>query len=297
MYCPYKPNFQKDVSLNELNLHPHFNPRVSYQQQSLRRFNAIKEDFALIGEGGFSIQKTILVSDISFVAQPTRFDLTHTFQIEIPASVFNSRLGVFKNSNGNTVGHSENFDTNTGLFINDSINISYETFIESFSAISIISLGIFEQLYTDFIGGVNRYFGLRGTDRQLINELTDSNIDGKLSFLEFYNMLSRTRADGTYYMTGFLHIKQINDLLRNTIITNAFGNRSNKSIGDGFVVGDKILFFKGLEVKFNMDYGFSYSVPDISFQDLSQPYYLDTSVNAIPNLDKSAIGDILFVLT
>ena len=99
MYCPNKPNFQKDVSLNELNLHPHFNPRVSYQQQSLRRFNAIQEDFALIGEGGFSIQKTILITDISFVAQPTRFDLTHTFQIEIPASVFNSRLGVFKNIN------------------------------------------------------------------------------------------------------------------------------------------------------------------------------------------------------
>ena len=60
MYCPYKPNFQKDVSLNELNLHPHFNPRVSYQQ-SLRRFNAIKEDFALIGEVG-PYSKTILVT-------------------------------------------------------------------------------------------------------------------------------------------------------------------------------------------------------------------------------------------
>ena len=83
MNCPNKPNFQQDISLNELNLHPHFNPRLGYQQQSLLLRNTkIGQSFAFVGEGGFSIMKTIPLSDISFILEPTQFDLTHTLQIQ-----------------------------------------------------------------------------------------------------------------------------------------------------------------------------------------------------------------------
>ncbi len=298
MNCPYKPNFQKDISLNKLNLHPHFNPRVSYkQQQYILHGQKVQQSLAFLGEGGFTIKKTIPISDVSFTLEPTQYDLTHTLQIKIPTHVFNTRLGIYKDINGNITSTSNNYSDSSNNFVNDDILLSYQSFIESFSSIDILSLGIFHQLYTDFIGGVNRYFGIRATDRQLINELTDSNIDGYLSEVEFYDMLNRIKADGSYYLNGSLRITNCNTILKNAIITNAFNNRSNKTIRDGFITGDKILFFKGIEVKYAMNYNFNLVVPTITPPDLSQSYYNDASVNAIPNLDKSAIGDILFVLT
>lgn len=298
MNCPNKPNFQQDISLNELNLHPHFNPRLGYQQQSLLlRTTKIGQSFAFVGEGGFSIMKTIPLSDISFILEPTQFDLTHTLQIEIPSHVFNTRLGIYKDINGVVTSTSSNYDSVNNAFIDDDILLSYQTIVESFDSTHIISLGIFNQLYTNFIGGINRYFGIRATDRQLINELTDGNIDGYLSHFEFYNMLSATRPDDTYYLTGSIRITDCNEILRNAILNNTFNNRSNKTRRDGFLPGDKILFFKGLETTFSMNYNFNFSVPSVTPPDLSQSYYNDASINAIPNLDKSAIGDILFVLT
>ena len=85
--CPTQDNFQQDISLNKLNLHPFFN-------QNSNHLRPYKHAPVMVACGGFSISKTIPGVDISLVLQPTVYDLTHTFQVQIPSSVFNQRIGI-----------------------------------------------------------------------------------------------------------------------------------------------------------------------------------------------------------
>lgn len=290
--CPTQDNFQQDISLNKLNLHPFFNQNSNY----LRPY---KHSPVMVACGGFSISKTIPGVDVSLVLQPTIYDLTHTFQVQIPSSVFNQRIGIYKDASGNILETSNNYDEENKTFYHNNIVIAFDTFIESFTADDIISLGIFQQLYTDFIGGINRYFRIRGVERQLINELTDSNADGFLSFQEFYDLISSQNNTNNYILQGFINLSDISELLKVVIRNNSFQNRTTENIQHGFIPGDKILVQQGLEIKFQMDYAFPFTVADLSSQyfPTQQPFYSDISVNAIPNLDKTAVGDILFVIT
>ena len=55
-----------DVSLNELDLHPFYNPVIPPIQQKMPyRRRKIKQDYAFIGQGGFSVERGFIFIDIS----------------------------------------------------------------------------------------------------------------------------------------------------------------------------------------------------------------------------------------
>jgi hypothetical protein len=294
-----------NVTLNELDLHPFNNPIVPQSAQRLPpRRKTIKDDYAIIAEGGFSVESGFVFIDISSDFVATRYDLTQTLQIEIPASLFNIKLDITKN-NGELISNGTNFDVSNNNFISESIIISSTEFLNSFLHFNIISLGFFDTIYNDFIGKVNRYFGIKGVDDDLVIQNLDGSDDGFLNKLEFYNTIAKSNSANEYSLNGNIIISGINILLRTLTLNNVFNNRLGKTIRDGFIAGDKILMRGGLHVvlQLNIDTT-TYSnqvnrTVDGSNNGYSftQPYYSDASASILPNLANNAVGDILFVLT
>lgn len=294
-----------DVSLNELDLHPFYNPVIPPIQQKMPyRRRKIKQDYAFIGQGGFSVERGFIFIDISSDFVATHYDLTQTLQIEVPASIFNDKLDITKNVDGELISNGSNYDTSANVFISDSISITSTEFLNSFLHFNIISLGFFDTIYNDFIGKVNRYFGVKGVDDELVIQNLDGSDDGFLNKLEFYNTIAKKNSANEYFLSGSVTISNINDLIRTLVLNNVFQNRLGKSLRDGFIAGDKMLVRGGLQVIIQLaidliTYG-GYVNHTIDGSNngfpFSQPYYSDGSANILPNLANNAVGDILFVL-
>jgi hypothetical protein len=295
-----------DVSLNELDLHPFYNPVIPPIQQKMPyRRRKIKQDYAFIGQGGFSVERGFIFIDISSDFVATQYDLTQTLQIEVPASLFNDKLDITKNASGELISNGSNYDASANVFISDSISITSTEFLNSFLHFNIISLGFFDTIYNDFIGKVNRYFGVKGVDDELVIQNLDGSDDGFLNKLEFYNTIAKKNSANEYFLSGSVTISNINDLIRTLVLNDVFQNRLGKTLRDGFIAGDKMLVRGGLQVIIQLaidlvTYG-GYVNHTIDGSNngfpFSQPYYSDGSANILPNLANNAVGDILFILT
>lgn len=284
----HQENFQLDVSIYDLSLHE-LQDDNNYHLQ----WPKVRGDQIFVAEGGFSVFKEFGYNT-GYV--PVEYDLTHTFQVRRPCSILNDLLGVQKDASGNLTGINTNYTSSTNSFVIDDITLSASSFLTGMLATDISDLGIFEQQYANFINGINRYFGIRGADVELVSQSIDGDTNDILSIPEFHTMIMSTDASGNYNLGGNITINHVNKQIKNILSVDLFENRTNKGIADGFMPGDKILLKNGLLVTFELDFGQS-NYPAANPPMLDEPYYNDASINAVPNLVKVVVGDVLLFLT
>ena len=290
----HQENFQLCVDISDLDLH-----EPQDHQKYEMQWPKVRADKIFVAEGGFSIFNEYDFVDISADYQGVRYDLTHTLQIKRPASTLNTLIGVQKDAQGNLVGTNSNYNPSTNTFIVDDVTLTSSDFLANLQATDISDLGIFEQQYTNFINGINRYFGIRGVDDQLVSQSIDGDRNGFLSIPEFHTLITTLDSTNNYLLTGTITINHLNKQLKNITSVDLFENRNDRGIEYGFFPGDKILLKNGLKVTYTLDIGpANYPVPagEPSAQ-YDQPYYDDSSINTVPNLAKAVVGDILFILT
>jgi hypothetical protein len=212
---------------------------------------------AINATGGFSVDISLV--DIKMIAQnPLRiFDLTETLQIDFDVRIFNEKLGVLKNATNTTIVDTS-FNSTTGAFPNDSINITFEEFKNNVSVGQVFSVGKFETLYSDFKQYINRYFYYSNLFPSLIKSSEATDISNGLfegsHFIELINGQSiNENGETVNNFSGNVLLNNVNQALGYIVRGDPFQNRSETtdlsySVADGFIAGDLILVNPGIDI-------------------------------------------------
>lgn len=260
--------------------------------------------YVMNGHGGLFIEaSTDYIESIQLPYNPDYYDVTQTLQLQIPSSLLNEKLGIYKDNDGYIIQENPNYDYMNHNFYNDTITISSSDLLNTLTNEStIISLGAFDTLYNDFIRKVNNYFGFNGLSDQLIQQNIDTNTNGFMSKNEFLTTLKSKDDFQNYYLQGDIVFSDINSSLRSAIKNNIFNNRENMRMYHGFLPGDLLLIMDGIQMKFELnmsdatDVSFATTHPTYDPSMSSTPYYNNTSVSTFPKLRNTVKTDLLFVI-
>jgi len=214
--------------------------------------------YAIQAYGGFQTTRTfdnIVRLPETLIAQ---FDTTGALEVVIPCSAFNTKLGIVK-QDGVVVNNASRpyYDISTNVLYTDSVMLSAEEFVNYMrpdvsgvahnAAATVVSVGTFSTLYTDFNLYIAQYFGFSngnfpagsewGFGTLFSGELQFSHgqaNDGVFDASAFCNLLQNnvtSDASGGYQtsLTGSLTVTGITQLLRNAVDADPFNNRNPRS--------------------------------------------------------------------
>jgi len=244
----------------------------------------------IIGTGGFGVDIT-LRGPVDFIdellALVADFDLTNALHIEFDVTIFNEKLGLYKNSNNTTI-TSTTFDETTGEFPSFSIEVDYGEFLTVVSKYEIVSLGSFEQIYSDFNYQVKRYFHFPNDgilfDFDSREDMNRNEFTKEELVRKFYDITRDENGNVTRSFLGSFLIYDVNLILEKLIEDDPFANRAvnNYTIRDGFVAGDKILIMPGMTIDMGvvLHNTFGLDLQEISL-DLSQCWHTNTSPSVL----------------
>jgi hypothetical protein len=221
-------------------------PDPTYARNDASHSGAYAESvYALNATGGFTMERGFDTVKLATQTAPVHVDVTDAVQVTMAVATFSDKLGAF--------------DTTTDSFANDSITLSAAELKSGLTAASVISVGKYSTLYSDFQTYVAAYFGFNGGFESLFTAASEFAIDtdntfAAASFIALLNGDSAVAAAGHYTneLTGSITIANIGQILKYAIDGNVFGNRDpatkNWGLGDKFVAGDLIWVPAGTEV-------------------------------------------------
>lgn len=210
-------------------------------------------DDIIIGTGGFDVDISFQkVENLSYLkASISDYDITNSLHLKFDVRVLNNKLGLYKDSTNTSV-ISTLYDQALETFPYFSIDVSYSEFVNVISESDIISLGSFEQIYSDFNYQVKRYFHFPNDallfdngSRKIMNknEFTKAELIRK-----FYDVTIDENGNASPSFTGNFNIYDVNTVLKVLVESDPFSNRGNNNytMQDGFIAGDKILVLPGV---------------------------------------------------
>ena len=194
--------------------------------------------YAFDATGGFTMERAFDTIKLAEQTAPVHVDVTNSVQVTMSVATFNDKLDL------------TSFDPVTDAFGVDSITLSAAELKTELVAGSVISVGIYATLYSDFVTYVAAYFGFNGGFSSLFTAASEFAIDGENvfdadSFIALLNGDSDVDELGHYTnaLTGDITISNIANLLKYSVDGNVFGNRdpaTNPGVSYGFVAGDLI---------------------------------------------------------
>jgi len=241
---------------------------VTNKKYSINEDN--KSQYAVKVSGGFHISDPIKTIQIQTAPNIAKYDITDALQISFPANVLNSLLN------------------------NDIIILSSEIFLKHIDKDSILSFGIFENLYSKYQSFINESFGHMFSTTSLFSKDSNNSLN-TFNKTDLLNLLkSNTIVEGNLVssLTGSIQILEVNKTLQNVHKFNIFGNRTTSYNNDKFIPGDFLYMSGGLSITLKTD---------ISVE----PMYLSfiNSENANRNiscfnekLNKTYIGNVILYL-
>ena len=205
--------------------------------------------YALNATGGFTMERGFDTIELATQTAPVHVDVTDAVQVTMAVATFSDKLGAFT--------------TATDSFANDSITLSAAELKAGLTAASVISVGKYSTLYSDFQSYVAAYFGFNGGFESLFTAASEFAIDtnnsfAAASFIALLNGDSTVAAAGNYVneLTGSITIANIAQILKYAVDGNVFGNRDpatkNWGLGDKFVAGDLIWVPAGTQITLNL---------------------------------------------
>jgi len=222
--------------------------------------------YAIPAIGGFNIQQYFggpipIITDV-----PTKeLDLTLALQLKIGVKAFNDKLNIVTDNSNNLI--SSPLDVSGGSFP-DKITLQFQDFTPYLTNENVISVGNFSGMYLDFRRSIINYY-------KLSSSVTIFDVSGEVQYNqgdftenEFINMLSIDPSTNTINsdVSGNMNIYYIPQLMQNLYDTDPFLNRSNKTINEGFAVGDVILLESGITIRLDL---FNKLVAPIQYNDIS----------------------------
>lgn len=240
---------------------------ITHRKNSINHDN--KSQYAVKVSGGFHISDPIKTIQIQTAPNIAKYDITDALQISFPASVLNN------------------------LLTNDTIILSSETFLKHINKDSILSFGIFENLYSNYKSFINESFGHMFSNTSLFSKDSNNSLNtfNKSDLLNLLNSNTFVEGNIVSSLTGDIQILEVNKTLQNVYKFNIFGNRTT-SYNNEFIPGDFLYMSEGLSITLKTD---------ISVE----PMYLSfiNSENANRNmscfnekLNKTYIGNVMLYL-
>ena len=114
--------------------------------------------YAFPASGGFLMEQAGKTINMLTYNNVNSYDVTNSVQVSFDVRVINSKLGVLKDDNNLNI-LSTSYNDSTGLYPNENISITAGEFVNEISNVSrVISVGIYNSLYKDFVNFVNQYF-------------------------------------------------------------------------------------------------------------------------------------------
>lgn len=195
--------------------------------------------YAITAQGGYAINQHFDTITLSAAKPISNYDITNSVQVLFDVNIFNQKIGAYNN----------------GRFTNDTISLTANEFVFGVNTTSkVLSVGIYNSLYSDFISYVNQYFNYANGFTSIFNDQSlfdyNSGVFDASAFLHIINGES-TDASGGYIsnLTGSIQIYNINNIIRYAAQYNVFGNRDVTNISGtvplGFKDGDIILIPQG----------------------------------------------------
>jgi|Laugrespbdmm15sn_2_1035079.scaffolds.fasta_scaffold16322_2 hypothetical protein len=207
--------------------------------------------YAIGATGGFTMERGYDTVKLAEQEAPILVDVINSVQVAMPVSLFNDLLGVY--------------DTVTDSYENDEITISAEDFVDNITASRVISVGLYETLYSDFEAYVRAYFGNQGGFESLFTgasefsaavgegEAASTDFDGE-AFVALLTGAEAAEEGGHYVsdLSGSITITNIANLLKYVVDGNVFGNRDpadqDYGLADKFLPGDLIWVPEGTTI-------------------------------------------------
>ena len=206
--------------------------------------------YAYEATGGFEFERGVGAAVITPSGEVIKYDMTNSLQVHFPLSVLADKLG--------------DYDASCAQFEVDEITINaldFKTAVDLSS--EIISVGLYENLYTNFNSLLNNYFNMPHGVTSLFTVDSSYNSDNlgnanpannnafnKQSVIDLMNYSAKD-ASGRYVdgISGSIKISRINAMLIHAVDKNPFNNRpSGATVADGFKEHDLIYVPTGTTV-------------------------------------------------
>ena len=232
--------------------------------------------FAFTATGGFEMEQGFETITQLIDASFNSYDMTNAVQVIFDVKTFNTKLGITKDADNSAI-TATSYDEESDAFPTDSITIDASEFKAGIpNSSSIVSVGKYSTLFSDFINYIHMYFGYAGGFASIFNSATTYDIDGGVfdagSLYKLINQPAADSGNGIYVsdLSGSITISNINQLLRYAVDGNIFGNRDpsgnngsndasdpsfnyNYGVGDGFMAGDLIFVPNGTKITLNLN--------------------------------------------
>ena len=207
--------------------------------------------YAIQAYGGFQTSRTfdnITRLPETLIAQ---FDVTGALEVVIPVSIFNAKIGIVK-TNGVVDNNAsvDYYDICTNMLKVDQLALSPVEFVSCCSAASsVVSVGTFSTIYSDFTLYVAQYFGFSGGNfpegsewgfgTLFSGELQFAGAQGNYGVFDSAAFVNLLRTVGTVFtdnsggeipaLSGGIQVAGITQLLRNAVDSDPFNNRNKTS--------------------------------------------------------------------
>lgn len=205
--------------------------------------------YVIPATGGFEMERGFAPIALAPQTAPEVVDVTNAVQITMSTLYFNDLLVL---SSYNTV--DDKFGT-------DEITISAEDLAAEVTLTTqVLSVGLYEDLYTNFTAYVQSYFGNSGGFESLFAAASEFEAGEEFDGAAFIALLTGSEADasGNYVsdLSGSITISNISSMLRYIVDGNTFGNRDPEvpaggtdwGVANGFVAGDLIWVPDGISI-------------------------------------------------
>jgi hypothetical protein len=226
--------------------------------------------YAYGASGGFFMEKGVQKTTLTPYEKINKYDVTNSLQVTYDVRTFNTKLGLIKDVS-NIVILDTSYNPTTGSFPRDEVQLSATEFALYMKPSSIISVGKYATLYSDFQTLLNNYFGFPEGFNTLFDIQSQITINGgvfdsnAMIGLMNYGALN---ASGEYVktMTGSITVNYVNALLRYACLNNPFNNRTTQTLADGFIENDLVYVPTGTTVTLvanivNIDTPNNYVIP------------------------------------
>lgn len=226
--------------------------------------------YAMVALGGYTMQQGFDTIKLAMEQPMTRYDVTQALQVTFDVRVFNTKLGIIKDSRNISILDSS-FNASQDRFPIDTITLTADEFVAGMSAAQVISVGTYSTMYRDFAEYVNAYFGYAGGFASLFSKTSNySYNNGVFDANTVMNIITAKAMDssGSYVNSvgGSITVYNVNNIIRFAVDSNVFNNRdpvngytasdptnhANYGLGDGFFAGDLILVPTGTTITLNL---------------------------------------------
>jgi len=187
--------------------------------------------YAVKTNGGFHISNPMKSITMETIPNLAKYDITDALQIAFPAIIFASFVN------------------------NDQIHISAETFLQHLDTTSILSLGSFENLYSNYesfindtVGNIFSHTSLFSSESQAMMKPTFD----KTSFFQLLTSTSLTNGEICNAFSGEMAVFNVEKTLADIQRLNLFGNR-NTGLVDQFIPGDFFYLKDGFSITLRTD--------------------------------------------